>query len=130
MKKFIILLVLLITVTSLSFGQTTKMRSTSVSFKKAGFEWTKLAPSNVVITLNSIEKIIIVYSQVNQRFDVIHSQPVSKDKDGDEIYAFQAIDTDGVTCNVTWMKLNSQGGRMQFYIDYSNFSILYNVEII
>lgn len=130
MKKLISLLVIIICAMSLSFGQSYKMKATSFSYKVGDQAWTKATDSAVIITLNIDAKQLVIYSKDTQTYDLIRSTDTIKDKDGDDIITYVVVDNKGIECNIHWIKLNSQGGRLQLYIEYSNVSWLYNIYLV
>jgi len=130
MKKLISLLVIIIMTTSLSFGQTVKLKGTSFSLKVGDKAWTTTTACSIIIVFNFDEKDLTIYSAEPQQYDLVQYLGKTTDKDGDEITGFVAIDKKGIKCNIRWMKLNSQGGRLQVYVQYNDVSWLYNMNLL
>ena len=130
MKKLIGILAIIILATSLSFGQSYKLKASSFSSKIEGKSWAPATVSGVIVTINLDIKTIVIYSKAKQQYDIINNSEAFKDKDGDDVMPITAVDSNGIECDITLLKIKSQGGRLQLYVRYSNVSWLYNLETV
>jgi hypothetical protein len=127
--------VMFLTFSSNVFGQVYKLKSTSLSSKYKineykWSEWTEATDVSVLITFDSTNDRITIYSKVTQVYDIAEYEGMTTDDDGDDIYSYYCIDKDGVRCRVKWLKLNSRNDRMQMYVYYNDMCWLYNVYLL
>jgi hypothetical protein len=124
-------LILLLSSTLASFGQVYKLRSSTFSSKYkvseySWSEWSELAETNVLITFDLAKDRITIYSKTTQVYDIAEYEEKITDKDGDDILSYFCVNQDGLTCRVRFVKLNSQNGRNQVYVDFSDMMFFYN----
>ncbi|WP_297516088.1 hypothetical protein [Flavobacterium sp.] len=134
-KTIAIIGVLFLTSSTNVFGQVYKLRSTSLSSRHKindakWSSWSDAEEANVLITFDETNNRITIYSKVTQVYDIAEYEGKTTDEDGDDIFSYYCIDKDGVRCRVKWLKLNSQNGRMQMYVYYSDLNWLYNVYLL
>jgi hypothetical protein len=129
-----LLTILFILTFSFSHSQVTKFKTTSGSTKifnentQRWKDWEKLTNgADILITLDITNERIKIFSKTEQVFDIIKYFDKKTDDDGDDIISFQCVDQDGLKCKIRFVILNSQEGRKQVYIDYSDMIILYNI---
>jgi len=127
--------VMFLTFSSNVFGQVYKLKSTALSSKYKineykWSEWTEATDVSVLITFDSTNDRITIYSKVTQVYDIAEYEGMTTDDDGDDIYSYYCIDKDGVRCRVKWLKLNSRNDRMQMYVYYNDMCWLYNVYLL
>ncbi len=126
------LIFFMLIISTTSFGQVLKFKSTSFSsmYKINEYSWSDWedpSESTVLMTFDLDNDRITIYSKVTQIYDVAKYEEKITDKDGDDIFSFFCVDNEGITCRVQWLILNSQNGRMQVYVYYSDIALLYNV---
>ena len=133
MKNIILLFTLLLSY-SICNSQVLKFRSFSSCIKsKTSYGWTKWSEpteNNILIVFNLDKERITIYSKETQVYDIYRTYKRETDSDGDYTYKYSCIDADGLRCSIRWVKLNSQEGRLQVYIDYSDTMWMYNVNLI
>lgn len=117
---------------NLTFGQVLKLRSTSIAYKTQindyqWSSWSSWESTNVLIVIYSDEDRIVIYSEKTQIYDAIKDEGKSFDSDGDETLSMLCLDNDGIRCRIRVVKLHSQNGKLQFYIDYADMKWVYNV---
>ncbi len=129
-----LLTILFILTFSICHSQVTKFKTTSGSTKifndntQRWKDWEKLTNgADILITLDITNERIKIFSKTEQVFDIIKYFDKKTDDDGDDIISFQCVDQDGLKCKIRFVILNSQDGRKQVYIDYSDMIILYNI---
>lgn len=136
MKKRILktlgLFLVLLTISTTGFSQVFKLKSTSFASKTIineykWSEWSDFTESSVLITFDMTNDRITIYSNVTQVYDIAEYEGKTTDSDGDDIYSYFCVDKSGLTCRVKWVQLNSQNGRMQMYINYSDAIWIYNI---
>jgi hypothetical protein len=133
MKK-LILTASFILIFTLCFSQVYKLRSYSSQIKTKGtYGWTKWSDpteNNILIVFDIDKERITIYSKETQVYDIYKVYDTYTDRDGDDTYEFACIDADGLRCHVRWVKLNSQNGRLQVYVDYDDMMWMYNVKVV
>jgi hypothetical protein len=128
-----ILTAFLVMISVFCFSQVTKFKTTSISLKtknESTRKWTKWSEPDKVEILISIDltnERIKIFSKVDQVYDIIKYYDKETDTDGDETLSFQCVDQDGLKCIVRFVVLNSQSGRRQLYVDYSDMMWMYNI---
>jgi hypothetical protein len=134
-KTFAVIGFLFLTNSTNVFGQVYKLKSTSLSSRhkindSKWSSWSDAEEASVLITFDETNDRITIYSKVTQIYDIAEYEGKTTDEDGDDIFSYYCIDKDGVRCRVRWLKLNSQNGRMQMYVYYSDLNWLYNVYLL
>lgn len=132
-KSFGIIFCILIV--NFGFGQITKLRSTTFAYKTKINDyqwnnWSSWEASNVLISIFDSDDRIVIYSEELQTYDLIKDEGKSVDSDGDVTLSLLCIDNEGLRCRVRLVVLNSENGRMQFYVDYDNIKWVYNVYLL
>jgi hypothetical protein len=117
---------------TVSFGQVYKLKSTSYSSKYKindyrWSDWGEWEETTVLITIDLNKDRITIYSKVTQVYDVAENEGETYDSDGDKTLSLYCVDKDGLTCRIRLVKLISQGGRNQLYVDYKDMKWVYNV---
>jgi hypothetical protein len=126
------LMIVLLTFSATSFGQVYKLKSTSFSSKYKindyrWSEWSEASETSVLITFDLNKERITIYSKTTQVYDIAKDEGKTTDEDGDDFYSYYCVNKDGLTCRVKLAKLNSQNGRNQVYVDFSDMRWVYNV---
>jgi len=128
--KFLLLFSICVTV--FISGQIGKFTAYSFSSKyKSGSTWTDWDSHqevNILTSINFDDKKIKIYSKETQIYDIITIDDKVVDEEGDDIYRMYCEDRNGSNCYVDIYVLNSQGGRMQIYIRYTDMQWVYNLE--
>jgi hypothetical protein len=115
-----------------SYGQVYKLKSTSFSSKYKinnyrWSDWSELEETSVLITIDLNKERITIYSKETQVYDVAENEGETYDNDGDITLSLFCVDKDGLTCRIRLVKLISQDGRNQLYVDYNDMKWVYNV---
>ena len=131
-KTLVLLITFLLTISISATGQVRKFKSTSYSYmykinEYRWSDWSESTESSVLITLDLNNERITIYSATKQVYDIAEYEGETTDDDGDDFFSFFCVNNEGLTCRVRLAKLNSQGGRNQFYIDFSDRRWVYNV---
>jgi hypothetical protein len=126
------LFLVLLTISTTGFSQVHKLKSVSFSsrYKINDYNWSawsESSESSVLITFNLTNDRITIYSEQKQVYDIVEYEGKTTDSEGDDIFSYYCVDNDGLTCRVKWLQLNSQNGRMQMYVYYSDINWLYNI---
>lgn len=133
MKKLTVIFFLLtgLMATNFAVGQVIKLKTRSVSIKakinNRWSDWTDWESTSVLILMDLSNERITIFSKEKQIYDIIRFKDKYIDSDGDEVFAMTCINEDGLTCQLRLMKLNSQNGRNQLYIDFNDMKWVYNV---
>ena len=130
--KSTLLLGLCLLISSVSYGQVVKMRTTGLAMRyqiddyRWG-EWSDFKPVSVLVVMDSDADRITIYSQETQVYDAIEAEKTRYDSDGDEFYPVICVNEDGVRCRVELATLHSRGGRNQLYIEFDDVIFVYNL---
>jgi len=130
--KSLVLIGVLLLFCNLAYGQVLKVRSTSLSYKYkindySWSEWSDPTETSVLIVLDEDIDRITIYSAKKQIYDITENDGKTTDSDGDEIWSFLCVNEDGLDCRVRLVRLNSQNGRLQLYVDFNDMNWVYNV---
>jgi hypothetical protein len=109
-----------------------KLKSTSYSLRhkineQRWGDWAAWEDAKILITLDTENERITIYSSKTQVYDIAKDEGESTDDDGDETLSLYCIDNDGLRCTVRLVTLNSRNGELQLYVDYSDMSWVYEV---
>ena len=131
-RTIALIAVMFLTISTKVFGQVYKLKSTAFSSKYKineykWSEWSDATESSVLITFDLTNDRITIYSKETQVYDIAEYEGKTTDEDGDDMFSFFCIDKDGTKCRVKSLKLNSQNGRMQMYVNYNDMIWLYNI---
>jgi hypothetical protein len=113
-------------------GKVIKLRSTAFSSRHKINEykwsnWSDWEEASILITIDTDNDRITVYSSQRQVYDIANNEGESTDEDGDKTISLYCIDDDGTKCRVRLVYLNSQNEKIQLYVDYIDVSWVYNV---
>lgn len=133
MKK-VILSFLLTAIYLFSFSQVYKFRSYDFVYKtnsKYGWtKWSEPVENNILIVFDLDKQRVSIFSKETQVYDIYKIYEKETDKDGDYIFEYACIDDAGLKCHIRWVKLNSQNGRLQVYVDFKDIMWMYNVNLL
>lgn len=90
-------------------------------------EWSKLQPTELIITLDTNKNRIIVYSQEIQLYKIVTYQP-EEENDTDLVYAFDCVNEEGMPFTISIITRKKQGNRKQMYINQKSVILMYNIE--
>lgn len=89
-------------------------------------EWSEFKPADVVITLDGDKDRIVVHSKDIQLYRITaYYDKIANDKE--ETLGFECLDNNGEMCVILLVTRKDEGGRMQFYINYRDLKMVYNV---
>ena len=110
-----------------------KLRSTEYSYKyqyDSGYwsDWSAWESTSVLIVINLSTERVVIYSKVQQEYDIYHYSDKDYHSDGSEVITLSCVDADGIQCG---MRIRKQSdGQVQLYVDYADMSFVYNVQFI
>lgn len=136
LSKFAIASFIFLTVISaVSYSQVIKARATSLSIatklsNNQWGEWSDWQECDVLVTIDLNKLRITIYSQETQIYDIATNEGMTSDEDGDETLSLYCVDKNGGNCRIRLVKLNSQGGQEQLYVDYNDARWCYNLREI
>lgn len=132
MKK-LLCLCLFLAISMVSYGQVLKAQAYEFRFAENNgngwSEWSKPEPSDVMITIDIDNLQVTMNTEMEQIYRIVEVYDVEVDAEGDEMYRFQCIDSEGIACRVSLGVLNTEGGRQQVYVEFSDMSWVYNVNV-
>jgi hypothetical protein len=133
LKKIILLTLFFVGFTSLSSAQVLKVKADAISFKTKNeytgrwSDWSKWEEVNILITIDPDKERIKIFSKKDQVYDIIQDLGENYDKDGDKTLKWLCVNEDGLRCHVRLVKLYSQGGKSQLYVDFNDMMWVYNI---
>lgn len=128
MKRFIAIILLIFTITISTQAGTLWYRSTSFASAKIinnRYYWGDWVDSDLAISIDLSNDVIIVYSQVRQIYKVVREGEVSTDNSGGQQITFPVIDQDSDRGAVR-LRVESNGNA-QIYVDFNDVAWVYNV---
>lgn len=129
--RFSIILMLLFVFQSNTFAQVYNFKATSVSIlerneKGAWGKWSEFKKSPVLITLDAKKDRFIVNSRDIQLYKITAYMQKVSNNDGD-VLGFECEDNDGATCMIMIVTRKNEKNRKQFYINYPDLKMVYNI---
>ena len=88
--------------------------------------WSEFTKAELIITLDGKKDRIIVNSREMQLFKIL-SYGEKVETAYDETVPFECIDNGGGSCTILIVTRKNQGNRMQFYINYNDVKMVYNI---
>lgn len=89
-------------------------------------KWSDFKDTNIIITLDGDKDRIVVNSQQTQLYN-IETYGRTIENDTDKTVTFNCIDNSGNRCVIEIITRKTQGNRIQFYINYPDLKIVYNI---
>ncbi len=129
--KRILLLFAFLFLSTITFGQTIKLKTSSVSFvektvKGKWGEWSDFVKADLLITIDAKKDRIVVNSPVIQVFTITNYGEKTETA-SDKTVPFECIDNNGSKCTIFVITRKKEENRMQFYINYSEVKFVYNI---
>ncbi|AWI25184.1 hypothetical protein [Flavobacterium pallidum] len=132
LKSLALCLFFLVTVPK-TFAQTYRFKASSFSLTEKNEDgtwgkWTEPEQSTVIITLDGKKDRIVIGSKDIQIYQIMSygEKIVSGD---DETIPLNCMLTDGRACTILIITRKGQGNRKQFYINFEDVKIVYNVYV-
>lgn len=117
--------------TQQSFAQKYKFKTSSYSVmeKNAKGDWGKWSDfkdTSLIITLDGDKDRIVVNSTQTQLYNIeVYGKTIENETD--KTVTFNCIDNSGNRCIIEIITRKKQGNRIQFYINYPDLKIVYNI---
>ena len=121
----------------LSFGiqqtsaQVYRFKTSSLSVMKKDDKnkwekWSEFGKAELIITLDGTKNRIEVNTIELQLFNIVsYGEKVSTEYD--DTLTFECVDNDGGSCTIMIVTRKNQNNRMQFYINYNDLRMVYNI---
>ena len=126
---------LLLTVLFCGFQRTTaqvyRFKTSSLSVmekddKGKWGKWSDFGKAELIITLDGSKNRIVVNSLELQLFKIIsYGEKISTEFD--DTLTFECENNEGGSCNIMIVTRKNQNNRMQFYINYNDMKMVYNI---
>lgn len=101
--------------------------------KNTGGEWSNwsenfYSKALIIISIKS-NKISMYSDDMKQHviYDILEISNGYKDKDGDDVWTFECVDENGISCQIRHLISNNKDLLSQFYVEYLDVKRLYNV---
>ena len=89
-------------------------------------KWSDFKDTNIIITLDGDKNRIVVNSQQTQLYNIeVYGKTIEHDTD--KTMTFNCVDNSGNRCVIEVITRKKQGDRIQFYINYPDLKIVYNI---
>jgi hypothetical protein len=89
-------------------------------------EWSEFGKAELIITLDGTKNRITVNSLEMQLFKIIsYGEKISTEYD--DTLTFECQNNDGGACTIMIVTRKNQNNRMQFYINYNDVKMVYNI---
>lgn len=126
-----IILLLLVSGFYNTYAQSYRFRTTGYSTlqkneKGKWGQWSDLNAVDVLMVLDTDKNRIVVYAQEIQLFNIV-DYIATEENDTDIVYSFICKDNDGTDCKISIITRKMQQHRKQFYINYDNRILVYNI---
>lgn len=117
--------------TQQTFAQKYRFKTSSYSVmekdaKGKWGKWSDFKDTNLIITLDGDKNRIVVNSQQTQLYN-IEVYGTTIENDTDKTMTFNCIDNGGDRCIIEIITRKKQDNRIQFYINYPDLKIVYNI---
>ncbi|WP_027003323.1 hypothetical protein [Hugenholtzia roseola] len=134
MKRYLLFLTFFLLACFSLSAQVIKFKTQDFSYReKNSGTWTDWSPYQKLSVLGTIDmdnNRIELHAERKQVYDVIEYLGESQDSDGDSVMGWSCLNQNGVECRIRFVKLNSQGGRLQLYVDFEEIGLAYNLYIL
>ena len=133
MKKFLLMLVMVIGFVSTVDAQVYEYKTTAFAYKSVNdygnwTSWSDWEESNIYVTINFTTDVVTVYSPKTQRYRITEHVRNYTDNSGGKQMEFRFYDQDG---DRGVMRLRTErNGNNQLYIEFNNVMWVYNVKRI
>ena len=127
---------LLFTMLCFGFQKTTaqvyRFKTSSLSVmdkndKGAWNKWSDFKKAQIIITLDGKKDRFIVNSRDLQLYS-INSYMEKVSTENDDTLGFNCTDNDGAKCVILIVTRKKENNRMQFYINYTDLKMVYNID--
>ncbi|MGV1012805.1 MAG: hypothetical protein ACOYBS_10170 [Flavobacterium sp.] len=129
--RFLVLLVVVCFGFQKTSAQVYRFKTSSLSVmdkneKGAWNKWSDFKKAEILITLDGKKDRIIVNSKDLQLYK-IDSYLEKVSTDADDTVGFNCTDNDGAKCIILIVTRKKENNRMQFYINYTDLKMVYNI---
>ncbi|MCY1481851.1 hypothetical protein D9M68_153920 [compost metagenome] len=129
--KIVAFLFFFVAVTQQTFAQKYRFKTSSYSVMeknaKGGWgKWSDFKDTSLIITLDGDQNRIVVNSAQTQLYNIeVYGETIENETD--KTVTFNCIDNSGDRCVIEIITRKKQGNRIQFYINYPDLKIVYNI---
>ena|SRR5450432_3635075 len=128
-----LLLISALFISSFSFGQVLKYRTTKFAFTTLNYEKThdSWTPTDVIVVIDLDDKRIKILCKAENRFDIISSEETKDLTGGGKLHSYYTSDQDGKSCNVSVIYTpDSDSEKWGIMVEYSNETFIYMMNLI
>lgn len=132
MKKTLLLLIILFSISATITAQVYKYTTTSIAYKSLNestqrwSDWSDWESCSMLVVININKDVVNIYSNEPQEYDIIQNLGQESDNEGGEFLTWLCVNENGNRCHIR-IRLLKDNSR-QIYIDFSNFMFVYNIE--
>jgi len=129
--KIVAFLFFFVAGTQQTFAQKYRFKTSSYSVMeknaKGGWgKWSDFKDTSLIITLDGDKNRIVVNSAQTQLYNIeVYGETIENETD--KTVTFNCIDNSGNRCVIEIITRKKQGNRIQFYINYPDLKIVYNI---
>ena len=130
MRKLVVFMFLLLGAMLELNAQTYKYYSTDFAIKVKndyGYwgEWSDWEPSKCLVVFSFDRRVITIYSEEPQEFDMYDMEEAVKDDSGESI-TLSCVDKNGLRCSTIFRRQDN--GVLQLYVEYNDVKYVYCLE--
>ncbi len=111
-------------------AQTYKFMAHSFAYKlyenNRWTEWSEWEESRLLIVISLDRRVINIYSEKMQEYDIIDYIGKEEDNDGGTSIKYKCVDQDGLRCHIRLRALSD--GSAQLYVDFNDLMFVYGME--
>lgn len=127
----VVVITLFLLLSQITFAQVYRFKTSSLSVmekdsKGKWGEWSDFKEAILIITLDGAKDRIIVNSREMQLYSIV-SYGEKLENEFDETLTFDCEDNQGAACTIMIVTRKKQDNRMQFYINYPDLKMVYNI---
>ncbi len=132
MKKYFLSVLIAICCVAGAYAEVGKFQATSAAYKLYNYNsrrwsgWSDWTPTNILVVVNYDIDRVTIYSKNIQEYDVYATDSTGARDSNGETETFSCVDQDGKRCDIRIRR--QYDGAVQIYVDYSDASLVYNVE--
>lgn len=132
LKKNILLLLILFSISTIVSAQKYRFETTGVSMsiisdKGKWSDYTKFKEAKIVVTFDSNKDRITIYSEILQFFKIVNYKNKITAKDGTEIESFECKDQEGVACLLSIYTYKNKDPKNRLYVNFRDRIFVYDM---
>ena len=130
MKKLLIMLLMIVGLTTTTFGQIYNFTAFSLNYKVYNenrdqwSDWMGWLPCNIEVRMDVPQGNIKIFSKHYQSYNIMYKEGQGV-FDGDDVTSFYCVDQNGIACRLKLVI--RQSGQTEMYVEYKDVKWVYAV---